>query len=118
MMQSGSRYRTLSHTSSRSVRRISANRSRWPAHEIADHDEADEEGEERGPDLLQGSLERLAVGQLGDVDLEHEQGDDDRDDPVGQCQDARGIVLSFVPLTSDLSVHRRPSPLALASSAS
>jgi hypothetical protein len=35
MMQSGSRYSTLSHTSSRSVRRISANRSRWPAHEIA-----------------------------------------------------------------------------------
>jgi hypothetical protein len=82
-----------------------------------DDDEADEEREEGGPDLLQGLRERLTVGQLGDVDLEDEQRDDDRDDPVGQRQNARGIVLAFVPLTSDLSVQR-PSPLALAPSAS
>ena len=38
--------------------------------------------------------------------------------PSVSARSTRGIVLSFVPLTGGLSVHARPSPLGLASSAS
>jgi hypothetical protein len=37
----------------------------------------------------------VALGELGDVDLQHQQGDDDGEHAVGQGKDASGIVSAF-----------------------
>jgi hypothetical protein len=39
------------------------------------------------------------------VDLEHEQGDDDREDAVAQGKDPRGVVRAFVTLPCSFLVH-------------
>jgi hypothetical protein len=58
-------------------------------------DEADHKGDQRRLEFLQGLGQRLALGQLGDVDLQHQQRDDDREDPVGQGKHAGGVVLAL-----------------------
>ncbi|HEV2927505.1 MAG TPA: hypothetical protein VGW74_02345 [Propionibacteriaceae bacterium] len=47
---------------------------------------------ERRPDLSQRPAQRLALAELGDVDLQHQQRDDDGEDTVGQGENPRGIV--------------------------
>jgi hypothetical protein len=55
-------------------------------------DEADHKGGERRAELAQRLVQRLALGELGDVDLEDQQGDDDREHAVGQGKDPGRIV--------------------------
>jgi hypothetical protein len=55
-----------------------------------DDDEADQEGRERRSDLPKGIPERLTPGQVRNVDLQHEEGDDDREDTVAQARTRDG----------------------------
>ena len=55
-------------------------------------DEADHEGHQRRPELGQGLGEGVALGELGDVDLQDQQGDDDGEHPIGQGEDPGRIM--------------------------
>jgi hypothetical protein len=72
------------------------------------HDEADQERHERRPDILERRPQGLAARELGHVDLEHQQRDDDREDPVGQGHDPRRVVRALVGLPFALLVYGSP----------
>jgi hypothetical protein len=72
------------------------------------HDEADHERHERRPDLGQRVGEALTRTEVRDVDLEHEQRQDDREDAVRQRQQPGGFVEPVVASTLCFLVHRFP----------
>jgi hypothetical protein len=61
------------------------------------HDEGDREADEAGPHVRDGRPETLVRLELGHVNVEHEQRDDNGVNPVGQRQHARGIPAPLVP---------------------
>src|SRR4029453_10262405 len=93
----------LSQTRPRSVRRIRANRSRWPTQYMPARTKlitkAISDGRRR-----QRLVQRVALGELGDVDLQHQQGDDDREHAVGQGQDPGRVVQTLGQLPARVDI--------------
>ena len=46
-----------------------------------------------------------AAGEVGDLELQHEQRDDDSEDAVTECQHSRRIVLALVDQKSSIIIH-------------
>ncbi len=70
------------------------------------HDKADQEGDEGGPDFPQRIAQRLPLGEVGHLDLQHEQGEDDGEDAVTEGQHPRRVVTPLVVLRMSPAVHR------------
>ena len=58
-------------------------------------------------------VQRLALGELGDVDLQDQQGVDDGEDAVGQGEHPRGIVGALQHGLGLRIAFRRPADLDL-----
>ena len=91
----------------RSVRRISANRSRWPTQYMPVRMKVTTKALNDGRTSARASVSVWPLGELGDVDLRDQQGDDDGEHPVGQSAPARD--RGPVPARPGSAHHAPPS---------